>query len=59
MNDRKAQKGSERDKPDDGKKRKKSRPRFIDFMRSSPLMGVELDLERDKSSMRGIVRRRG
>ena len=52
MNDRKARKGSERDKPDDGKKRKKSRPRFVDFMRSSPLMGVELDLERDKSPMR-------
>ena len=52
MNDRKAQKGSERDKPDDGKNQKKSRPRFVDFMRSSPLMGVELDLERDKSPMR-------
>ena len=31
---------------------KKRKPRFVEFMRSSPLNGVELDLTRNKSPMR-------
>lgn len=30
------------------------KPRFVEFMRSSPLVGVELDLVRDKSPSRDI-----
>ncbi|HHK74196.1 MAG TPA: type II toxin-antitoxin system Phd/YefM family antitoxin [Rhizobiales bacterium] len=33
---------------------KKRKPRFVEFMRSSPLKGVELDLTRDKSPMREV-----
>ncbi len=52
MKNPKAQDGSTRNRPDRLKGQKKSRPRFVEFMRSSPLKGVELDLERDKTPMR-------
>ena len=39
---------------DEFKRLKKRKPRFVEFMRSSPLKGVELDLERDKSPMREV-----
>ena len=39
---------------DEFKRLKKRKPRFVEFMRSSPLMGVELDLERDKSPVREV-----
>jgi antitoxin Phd len=35
-------------------RRLRKRPRFIDFVKSSPLKGVELDLTRDRSSPREI-----
>ncbi len=35
-------------------RRLRRRSRFIDFVRSSPLKGVELDLTRDRSSQREI-----
>ncbi len=31
-----------------------AKPSFVDFMRASPLVGVELDLERDASPPRDI-----
>ena len=36
-------------------KLRKAEPNLLDFFRSSPLVGVELDLERDKSLPRDIV----
>ena len=33
---------------------KKRKPRFVAFMRASPLKGVKLDLERDDSPMREV-----
>jgi prevent-host-death family protein len=36
------------------KRLKKRKPRFVEFMLSSPLKGIELDLTRDKSPMREI-----
>ncbi len=33
---------------------KKKPESFVDFMRKSPLMGVELDLERDQTPIRDI-----
>ena len=36
------------------KRLKKRKPRFVEFMRSSPLKDVELDLTRDKSPMREV-----
>ncbi len=33
---------------------KKRKPRFVEFMRSSPLKDVELELVRDKSPMREV-----
>lgn len=33
---------------------KNSKPRFVEFMRSSPLKGVDLDLTRDNSPMREV-----
>lgn len=33
---------------------KKSEPSLVDFFRTSPLVGVELDLERDKSLPRDV-----
>ena len=32
----------------------KSKPRFVEFMRNSPLVGVDLDLEREQNSTRDI-----
>jgi antitoxin Phd len=32
----------------------KQKPRFMDFIRQSPLVGIELDLTRDKSPAREI-----
>jgi len=38
----------------DFEKIKKKKPSFVSFMRSSPLAGVDLKLERDKSPARKI-----
>jgi prevent-host-death family protein len=32
----------------------RKKPSFVEFMRSSPLMGVELEIERDKSPVRDV-----
>ena len=34
---------------------RKAEPSLLDFFRSSPLVGVELDLERDKSLSRDVA----
>ena len=39
---------------DDWEKASKPKQTFYDFLRASPLVGVELDLERDKSGPRDI-----
>jgi prevent-host-death family protein len=36
----------------DYRRLKAPQPRFVDFIRDSPLYGVELDLERDRSPVR-------
>jgi len=33
---------------------KKRKPRFVEFMRSSPMMGTDLDLTRDRSPVRDV-----
>ena len=38
----------------DDKKVSVKKPDFIEFMRQSPLRGVDLDMERDRSSGRNI-----
>ena len=38
----------------DFEKIKKKKPSLVSFMRSSPLVGVDLELERDKSPARDI-----
>ncbi|HEY3452428.1 MAG TPA: type II toxin-antitoxin system Phd/YefM family antitoxin [Myxococcales bacterium] len=37
---------------DDYQRLSRPRPRFVEFMRKSPLAGVELELERDRSPVR-------
>ena len=34
---------------------RRRKPRFVDFMRQSPLVGVDLDVERDHSPVRGVT----
>ncbi|WP_051929246.1 type II toxin-antitoxin system prevent-host-death family antitoxin [Thermopetrobacter sp. TC1] len=36
------------------KRLSKDKPNFVEFLRSSPLRGVELEIDRDNSSMREV-----
>lgn len=40
--------------PDDYDRLKRPRPSLVEFLRSSPLVGVDLNIERDKSPMRDV-----
>lgn len=38
----------------DYRRLQRPRPRFVEFMRSSPLVGMELDLEREQATTRDV-----